>query len=51
MSVDVKARNWNYDKNFAIKFLESFGDKEPQWLEVAYTIIDSTNYFADEQET
>jgi uncharacterized protein YwgA len=51
MSVDVKAKNWNYDKNFANKFLELFGDKEPQWLEVASTIIDSINYFEDEQET
>jgi uncharacterized protein YwgA len=52
MSVDVKSGNWNYDKNFANKFLELFGgDKEPQWLEVASTIIDSTNYFEDEQET
>lgn len=51
MSVDVKSGNWNYDKNFANKFLELFGDKEPQWLELASTIIDSTNYFEDEQET
>jgi len=52
MSVDVKARNWNYDKNFANKFLELFGDdNEPQWLEVASTIIDGINYFEDEQET
>lgn len=51
MSVDVKARNWNYDNTFAKRFLSLFGDKEPQWLEVASTIIDSTNYFEDEQET
>ena len=51
MSVDVKSGNWNYDKIFTAKFLELFGDKEPQWLEVASTIIDSTNYFEGEQET
>lgn len=28
-----------------------FGDKEPQWLEVASTKIDSNNHFNDEQET
>ncbi len=28
-----------------------FGDKEPQWLEVASTIIDSNNHFNDEQVT
>ena len=51
MSVDIKAGNWNYDKNFAIKFLALFGDKEPQWLEVAPTFLDSTNYFENEDET
>jgi len=51
MSVDVKAGNWHHDKIFANKFLALFGDKEPQWLEVASTIIDITNHFNDEQET
>lgn len=51
MSVDVKARNWNYDNIFANKFFPLFGDKVPQWLEVASTIIDCTNHFEDEEET
>lgn len=51
MSVDVKAGFWKYDRIFANKFLVLFGDKEPQWLEVATTLLDNTNYFEDENET
>ena len=28
-----------------------FKDKEPEWLEVAATLIDSTNYCENEQES
>ncbi|MDF0680255.1 MAG: hypothetical protein P0116_04755 [Candidatus Nitrosocosmicus sp.] len=51
MSVDVKAGFWNFDKIFANKFLALFGDKEPQWLEVASTLLDNINYFESENET
>jgi len=51
MSVDVKAGNWNCDEVFANKFLTLFGDKDPQWLEIASTILDSNNYFENENET
>ena len=50
-SSDVKDNNWNNDKNFTDRFLTLFKDKEPEWLEVAATLIDSTNYCESEQES
>lgn len=51
ISSDVKDNNWNKEdnKNFAVKFLTLFKDKEPEWLEVAATLIDSTSYCEGEQ--
>jgi len=51
VSSDVKDNNWNNDKNFTDRFLTLFKDKEPEWLEVAATLIDSTNYCENEQES
>jgi uncharacterized protein YwgA len=50
MSADVKTENEIYDNNFADKFLSLFKDKEPEWVVIASTLIDSKNYFEDEQE-
>ena len=50
MSTDVKTGNGIYDNNFADKFLALFKDKEPEWVVIASTLIDSTNYFEVEQE-
>ena len=38
------------DIGFTKKFLSLFKDKEPEWLVIASTLIDSKNYFEDEQE-
>jgi uncharacterized protein YwgA len=50
ISANVKTRNRSYDNGFADKFLALFGDKEPEWLVMASTLVDSTNYFEDEKE-
>lgn len=49
--VDVEQKDWVNDKIFTERFLTLFGDKEPDWLEVAATLIDSTNYCENEQES
>jgi hypothetical protein len=43
-------KNWKLDTTFAKRFLDLFNDKELQWLVIASTLIDSSNYFEDEQE-
>lgn len=43
--------DWGNNKNFATKFLELFKDKEPEWLEVSTTLIDSSKYCESEDET
>jgi uncharacterized protein YwgA len=43
--------NWSENKTFAEKFLDLLKDKEPEWLEVATTLIDSSKYCESEQET
>jgi uncharacterized protein YwgA len=43
-------KNWKLDTSFAKRFLSLFEDKELDWLVIASTLIDTTNYFEDEQE-
>lgn len=47
---DIIKSNWKLDTNFAKMFLYLFKDKELDWLVIASTLIDTTNYFEDEQE-
>ncbi|TVP40754.1 hypothetical protein NARC_60141 [Candidatus Nitrosocosmicus arcticus] len=51
ISSDVKEKNWIDDIIFTDRFLTLFKDKEPEWLVVAATLIDSTNYCENEQES
>jgi uncharacterized protein YwgA len=51
ITLDVKQKKWINDKIFTERFLVLFRDKEPDWLEVAATLIDSTNYCENEQES
>ena len=51
ITLDVKQKKWIKDKIFTERFLVLFRDKEPDWLEVAATLIDSTNYCENEQES
>jgi uncharacterized protein YwgA len=39
------------DNAFSERFMELFKDKDANWLEVAATLIDSTNYCESEQES
>lgn len=50
INADIRNRNWNYDNSFTQRFLDLFKDKELEWLVIASTLIDSTNYFEVEQE-
>jgi uncharacterized protein YwgA len=47
---DVIKKNWKLDTGFTKRFLDLFKDKELDWLVIASTLIDNTNYFEDEQE-
>jgi uncharacterized protein YwgA len=47
---DVIKKNWKLNTSFTKKFLDLFKDKELDWLIIASTLIDNTNYFEDEQE-
>lgn len=47
---DVIKKNWKLNTSFTKKFLDLFKDKELDWLVIASTLIDNTNYFEDEQE-
>jgi uncharacterized protein YwgA len=51
IALDVKQKKWINDKTFTERFLVLFRDKEPDWLEVAATLIDSTTYCENEQES
>jgi len=46
---EIIRKNWKLDTSFT-KFLDLFKDKELEWLIIASTLIDNTNYFEDEQE-
>lgn len=41
----------NIDPAFSTKFMELYKDKDANWLEVAATLIDSTNYCENERES
>ena len=47
----VKDVIWNNETRFTDRFLDLFKGKEPEWLEVASTLIDSLNYCENEQES
>jgi uncharacterized protein YwgA len=50
LTMNIANRNRNYyDNSFTIRFLELFKDKEPEWLIIASTLIDNTNYFDEEE--
>jgi uncharacterized protein YwgA len=51
ISLYIKAKEWTNDPVFTDRFLTLFKDKEPEWLEVATTLIDSTNYCENEEES
>ena len=50
INADRIKKNWKLNTNFTERFLDLFKDKELEWLVIASTLIDSTNYFEDEQE-
>jgi uncharacterized protein YwgA len=51
ISSDVVTGNWDCKNEITDKFLSLFKDKDPNWLEVATTLIDSTNYCENEHES
>ena len=50
-SLDLNKTEWTFDNDFSQRFLELFKDKDVNWLDVATTLIDSTNYCENEQES
>ena len=50
INADIMKNDWKLDNGFTSRFLDFFKDKELEWLVVASTLIDSNNYFEDEQE-
>jgi len=50
INADLIKKNWKLDINFTKRFLDLFKDKELEWLVIASILIDSKNYFEDEQE-
>ena len=50
-ALDLNKTEWTFDNDFSQRFLELFKDKDVNWLEVATTLIDSTNYCENEQES
>lgn len=50
INADIVKKNWKLDINFINKFLDLFKDKKLEWLVIASILIDSKNYFEDEQE-
>ncbi len=50
ISTFVNDNGWKKEESFAKRFLDIVGNKDLGWLEVACTLIDSTNYCEDEQE-
>ncbi len=51
ISSDINEKKWKDDPVFTDRFLTLFKDKEAEWLEVAATLIDSTNYCENEEES
>ncbi|WP_172602300.1 hypothetical protein [Candidatus Nitrosocosmicus franklandus] len=47
---DIMNKNWKLDAGFIKRFLDLFKNKELDWLVVASTLVDNTNYFEEEQE-
>jgi uncharacterized protein YwgA len=51
VSSDINEKRWANNSAFTDRFLTLFKDKEPEWLEVAATLVDSTDYCENEQES
>jgi uncharacterized protein YwgA len=51
ISSDINEKKWINDTVFTDKFLKLFKEKDHEWLEVAATLVDSTNYCENEQES
>ena len=51
MALDLSKAGWTFDNDFSQRFMELFKGKDANWLEVATTLIDSTNYCENEQES
>ena len=51
ISSAINEKNWIDDTVFTDRFLTLFKDKDPEWLEVAATLVDSTDYCENEQES
>lgn len=49
--LDTSDPDWTIDNTFSEQFMELFKGKDANWLEVATTLIDSTNYCENEQES
>ena len=49
--LDTSDPGWTIDNTFSEQFMELFKGKDANWLEVATTLIDSTNYCENEQES
>ena len=49
--LNTGAHGRTIDNAFSARFMELFKDKDANWLEVAATLIDSTNYCDTEQES
>ncbi|HEU5120982.1 MAG TPA: hypothetical protein VFT71_08335 [Candidatus Nitrosocosmicus sp.] len=49
--LDTSDPGWTIDSTFSEQFMELFKGKDANWLEVATTLIDSTNYCENEQES
>ena len=47
---DVKNKTWNNNPDFTERYLTLFKNQDPEWLEVATTLVDSTFYCEDEHE-
>ena len=49
-NIELKKKESRLDNRFTQRFLSLYKDKELEWLVIASTLVDSTNYFEDEQE-
>ncbi|MDQ2684390.1 MAG: hypothetical protein M3Y25_00935 [Thermoproteota archaeon] len=49
-NIELKNKESRLDNRFIQKFLSLYKDKELEWLVIASTLVDSTNYFEDEIE-
>jgi uncharacterized protein YwgA len=47
---DVKNKSWKNNHDFTERFLALFKKHDPDWLELAATLVDSTFYCEDEHE-